>query len=292
MKDFTIIEELGNQLNRKFSKVFLVRSESNMELFVLKIVEKKEETILQQKKLITESKFNLEAPFFQRNIKFWEDDKSMFLLKEFIPGETLDVWWKNEKKIKNLDKLKLFISKAVCIFQELKNGKIVHNDIKPTNFIVSEKNSEIKLTLIDFGLAHSIPAENDGEVLFSLGFSAPEVVLSKKSITNHSSDLFSLGICMYFLYAGKLPLSHPNPSIFTNLQITHPLINDAGIPKKLFDLLSKICVKHSFRLPPNQLPEAEVNQLLILAQQSRIQTIEEIQRELNTITEKKFWNLF
>ncbi|MFM7661366.1 MAG: hypothetical protein ACKO6A_01735, partial [Bacteroidota bacterium] len=112
-----------------------------------------------------------------------------------------------------------------------------------------------------------------------------------KSIVNHGSDLFSLGICMYFLYSGKIPLSHPNPSVFTNLQITHPLINDAGIPKKLFDLISKICVKHSFRLPPNQLPDNEVIDSLIDAQKMRIQDIRQIEKELSEISEKKFWKL-
>jgi serine/threonine protein kinase len=292
MRDFSIIKELGNQVNRKFSKVFLVIRESDNQLFVLKIVEKNNSTILQQKKLFQESKVNLNTHFFQQNIDFWEDDKSMFLLKEFIPGETLDSWWKNEKKMKKLDKLKLFISLCVPIFQELKNNNIVHNDIKPSNFIVNQENLEIQLTLIDFGLAHSFPAENDGEVLFSLGFSAPEVILSKKSLTNHSSDLFSLGICMYNLYSGKLPLSHPNPSIFTNLQITHPLLNEADIPKKLFELISKICVKHSFRLPPNKLTEEEVNQSLISAQNKRIRSIEEIEKELNEINEQKFWRFF
>ena len=97
---------------------------------------------------------------------------------------------------------------------------------------------------------------------------------------------------MYNLSSGKLPLSHPNPSIFTNLQITHPLLNDADIPKKLFELISKICIKHSFRLPPNQLTEEEVNQSLISAQNKRIRSIEEIEKELNEINEQKFWKFF
>jgi hypothetical protein len=51
MRDFSIVKELGNQVNRKFSKVFLVQRESDNQLFVLKIVEKNNYTILQQKKL-------------------------------------------------------------------------------------------------------------------------------------------------------------------------------------------------------------------------------------------------
>jgi serine/threonine protein kinase len=289
MRNFTIIQELGNQKTRKFSKVHLVRFEADSTPYVLKQVEKNESTLLQQKKLIQESKFNLPSPLFQKNIDLWEDENSIYLLKEFKTGDTLDMWWKKNKKIKNLEKLKLFINNCVPIFTELKNRQIAHNDIKPSNFLVHEENSETHLTLIDFGLAHKIPTENNGEVLFSLGFSAPEVILSQKSLVNHSSDLFSLGICMYNLYSGKLPLNHPNPSIFTNLQITHPLMNDVGLPKKLFELISKICVKHSFRLPPNQLSDVEVYQSLLVARNKRIQTIDEINTELNLISDKKFW---
>jgi serine/threonine protein kinase len=288
MKHFTILEDLGNQKKRKFSKVFRVCFEDDPQPYVLKTVEKNESTILQQNKLIQESKFNLNSPHFQKNVDLWEDDKNIYLLKEFKPGESLDVWW-NKSKLGNLDKLKLFIKHSIPIFKFLNTHQIAHNDIKPSNFLVYEENSEIHLTLIDFGLAHTLPAKNDGEVLFSLGFSAPEVILSQKSLVNHSSDLFSLGICMFYLYSGKLPLSHPNPSIFTNLQITHPLVNETGIPKKLFELLSKICVKHSFRLPPNQLPIDEVHSCLLNAREKRIQTIYDIWKELNEISEKKYW---
>jgi serine/threonine protein kinase len=288
MKHFTILEDLGNQKKRKFSKVFRVCFEDDPQPYVLKTVEKNESTILQQNKLIQESKFNLNSPHFQKNVDLWEDDKNIYLLKEFKPGESLDVWW-NKSKLGNLDKLKLFIKHSIPIFKFLNTHQIAHNDIKPSNFLVYEENSEIHLTLIDFGLAHTLPAKNDGEVLFSLGFSAPEVILSQKSLVNHSSDLFSLGICMFYLYSGILPLSHPNPSIFTNLQITHPLVNETGIPKKLFELLSKICIKHSFRLPPNQLPMDEVRSCLFNAREKRIQTIDDIWKELNEISEKKYW---
>ena len=67
------------------------------------------------------------------------------------------------------------------------------------------------------------------------------------------------------------------------------LVNETGIPKKLFELLSKICVKHSFRLPPNQLPIDEVHSCLLNAREKRIQTIYDIWKELNEISEKKYW---
>ena len=56
MRNFIIIKELGNQVNRKFSKVFLIQRERDNKPFVLKIVEKNNSTILQQKKTVSRIK--------------------------------------------------------------------------------------------------------------------------------------------------------------------------------------------------------------------------------------------
>ena len=101
--------------------------------------------------------------------------------------------------------------------------------------------------------------------------------------------MFSLGIVLYQLWTGKLPLSHPNPTVFTNLQITHPLINAGNVPDKLFQLISKMCVKHQFRLPPNQLPEDEVINALIKAQNQRYHSINEIIDDIDKIELVPCW---
>jgi serine/threonine protein kinase len=119
------------------------------------------------------------------------------------------------------------------------------------------------------------------------------LILSKKSIINHSSDIFSLGILILSLISGKLPLSHPNPSIFTNLQITHPLINEGNIEKSIFELIQKMCCKHSFRLPPNQMNNLEVEQCLKEARNRRFQNIDELLTEVMKLhPAKKWWDIF
>ena len=106
--------------------------------------------------------------------------------------------------------------------------------------MATSRNGKTEFILIDFGLAFYFPKTDNQEVLFALGYSSPELILSKKSIVNHSSDIFSLGIVFYELLSGRIPLTHPNPTVFTNLQITHPLTNSGNITDKLFQLISKI----------------------------------------------------
>ncbi len=288
MNNFNIIEELGGQKNRKFSSIFLVQRKSDQEKYVLKCVEKKAHTILQQEKLRLESQFQGKEPFLQKTIDCWEDSQSIYLLKEYIVGEPLDSWW-NKQNTPKLERIKFLIAGLAPAFNYLKENKIAHNDIKPSNILASSRNGKTELILIDFGLAFYFPKTDNQEVLFSLGYSSPELILSKKSIVNHSSDIFSLGIVFYQLWTGKIPLTHPNPTVFTNLQITHALTNSDSIPDKLFQIIAKMCVKHQFRLPPNQLTEDEVIKALIEAQKRRYFSIDDVILDTQQMEIKSRW---
>ena len=289
MKNFEIIQELGEQKKRKFTSVFLVNRLSDQEKFILKEVKKSEETILQKEKIRLEAQFNCNAPFLQKTIDFWEDSHSIYLLKEHIVGETIESWW-NKQKTPKFERLKYLLNGLVAAFNYLEENKIAHNDIKPSNILATSRNGITEFILIDFGLAFHFPEVDNQKVLFALGYSSPELVLSKKSIVNHSSDIFSLGIVLYQLWTGKIPLTHPNPTVFTNLQITHPLTNSDSIPDKLFQIIAKMCVKHQFRLPPNQLPEDEVLNALMEAQNQRYQSISDVVLDIQEVEINSTWN--
>jgi serine/threonine protein kinase len=288
MRNFEILSELGDQSKRKFASVFLVKRNTDGENLVLKRVEKNKNTIIQQEKIKKEGEFQWNASFIQKTIDTWEDSNYIYLLKEYIEGETLDQWW-NKQKERKIDRLKALLTGLTPAFSFLKENNLAHNDIKPSNILVTNRNGAPEFILLDFGLAFYYPGLDNQEVLFALGYSSPELILSKKSIVNHSSDLFSLGIVLYQLWTGKIPLSHPNPTIFTNLQITHPLTNAGNIPDKLFQLIAKMCVKHQFRLPPNQLSEQEVMNALIDAQNQRYHSINEIIDEIDKIELVPWW---
>jgi serine/threonine-protein kinase len=290
--NYRIISELGSQKIRKFSKVFHVQRTSDSMEFILKIVEKNQETNLQQQKIIQESNFHFDNTFFQKNLDFWEDDEKMYLLKEYLPAMTLPEWWNLKDAKSKLEKLRVFINGIKPIFDFLSLQQIAHNDIKPSNFLVQQKDSDSQFYLIDFGLAFYYPSSDDDEVLFALGYSSPELVLSKKSVVNHASDIFSLGILLYHLWTQKIPLSHPNPTIFTNLQITHPIQNNDSIPKQIFEIISRMCVKHSFRLPPNQLSDSEVIQDLIKARNERYQSVDQVINDLDNVKLSNPWRIF
>ena len=99
-------------------------------------------------------------------------------------------------------------------------------------------------------------------LIFPLGFAAPELILNKIDLINPTTDYFALGITIYRLWAGKLPLAHPNPSVFTNLQLAHPIPSDSSMPKQLNEWILHVCAKPHWRTAPNLMSEEEVDQRL------------------------------
>jgi len=94
---------------------------------------------------------------------------------------------------------------------------IVHGDIKPENVIMQ---SDGRVKLLDFGIARQLAAETltvtqsaapvkmpDSAVAGTLAYMAPEQFRSEP--TDARSDLFSLGVTLYELAAGRRPFPGP-----------------------------------------------------------------------------------
>ncbi len=82
---------------------------------------------------------------------------------------------------------------------------IVHRDIKPSNIMVVRE-GHVKIT--DFGIARMASAAvrtQTGMVLGSPKYMSPEQVVGK--ITDHRSDIFSLGVMLYEMLTGQAPFA-------------------------------------------------------------------------------------
>jgi eukaryotic-like serine/threonine-protein kinase len=282
LHNYTLIKELGNQKKRKFGHVYLALRSSDNLLVTIKQISKKEGNAT--KRLKTELAFHFSESFLPQIIESIENEEFYFLILKHKQGITLNEYWNlNKSKFQTLKFITLGLKP---IFDSLKIKGIIHADIRPENIIIDTVNNQFHL--IDFGLAFYQNELPDTTTLFPLGYAAPELILNQLHLANHTTDLFALGITYWKLFTNQLPLSHPNPSIMTNLQITHPLPEHAEIPTKIYEILNKTCFKHPFKKPPNQYTLIELNQFLISAQEERYQTIDEILKDLNKIKVKNF----
>lgn len=95
----------------------------------------------------------------------------------------------------------------------LTNVGIVHRDLKPENIMLRmERNNGVKtpteVKIIDFGFAMYIKELNaQGQCCGTINYVAPEIFMGKPY--NFKTDIFSLGVILYFMLKGELPFAHP-----------------------------------------------------------------------------------
>ncbi len=102
--------------------------------------------------------------------------------------------------------LKIALQLTRCL-AEIHKNKIVHLDINPSNIVVSDDLSEVKI--IDFSLADFIHKINNNstynEIKGTLAYISPSQIGRTNNVIDFQSDLYSLGITFYHLLSGELP---------------------------------------------------------------------------------------
>ncbi len=137
----------------------------------------------------------------------WQDRD--FIVTEFIDGVTLRVLLRKKKlTVGGAVEIALQIASALSAAH---GAGIVHRDIKPEN-IVNRNDGLVKV--LDFGIAKYRPTEAGrkvlvetkiGEVVGTVAYMSPEQVRGKEVDTQ--TDIWSLGIILYEMIAGRLPFA-------------------------------------------------------------------------------------
>ena len=132
---------------------------------------------------------------------FLEIENSYFLVMEYIEGESIGKIVKKQGPLEINFSLKIFKQILSGIAHAHSKG-IIHRDIKPNNFILTE--GEVKIT--DFGIAHIVSDSAHtvaGTVLGTPKYMSPEQILGER--VDHRSDVYSLGVSFYEILTGKVP---------------------------------------------------------------------------------------
>ncbi len=132
-------------------------------------------------------------------------DGRPYLVMEFVDGTPLNTYLR-DKQLNTTDRLRLFI--AVCrAVQFAHQNLVIHRDLKPSNILVTADGTP---KLLDFGISKVLAHGSDSGTVTSLDerrltpeYASPEQVEGLPVTT--SSDIYSLGVILYEILAGRPP---------------------------------------------------------------------------------------
>lgn len=139
----------------------------------------------------------------------------------------------------------------------------IHGDVKPQNVIVS---ADGHATLLDLGFAcrQGQPLEDDRCVLGTIEYLAPELLTADQA-ADARSDLFSLGVTLYQMATGRLPVSGRDAGEIARarLQATPAELRTLAphVPSEAARLIHRLMARHPLRRPDSA---AVVSELLAL----------------------------
>ena len=130
----------------------------------------------------------------------------------------------------------LAIVQQICdALQHAHDAGVVHRDIKPENILI-DRNGLVKIA--DFGLAKLVQPKPEQysltgtrQVLGTRNYMAPEQIETPESV-DHRADLYSLGVVLYELLTGELPIGKFAPPS-----------SKSGCSKRLDDLVMRTLEK-------------------------------------------------
>jgi len=183
-----------------------------------------------------------------------------YIAMELLHGRTLKALLRKEAPIppeRGLPIMAQMLSGLAAAHQ----ARIIHRDLKPDNIFLEERaNGEVRVKLVDFGIAAMMDVEPEDEhrrLLGTLRYMAPEQC--RGAAIDHRADLYALGVVFYEAFTRKRATGRTITAVMTD-EVTPPnllLPEEKRLPIELEDLLMALLAKRPEERPDTALDVRE-----------------------------------
>jgi serine/threonine protein kinase len=152
------------------------------------------------------------------------DDRQQYIVMEYVDGGTLEQHG-DAQALLPIDRVVEIIFKCTRALEFAHKMGITHRDLKPANILYTGE-TDVKIT--DFGAA--LIASGEATQISAIGspaYMSPEQV--KEHVLDHRTDIYSLGVVMYQLLAGRLPFQAAN-----NFSLIYQIANTEPQPPSAY----------------------------------------------------------
>ena len=192
----------------------------------------------------------LRHPFILPLLDSGETAGALYFVMPYIDGESLRARLAREGRLPIEEAVELARSVADALAYAHGEG-VVHRDVKPENVLLSRQGHPV---LADFGIAAGKTMSGDsagqltavGLALGTTAYMSPEQALGEPNIDGRS-DIYSLGITLYEMLAGRPPFSGPNALAIISQHLTVPAptlsVARADVPHAVEQAVSRALAK-------------------------------------------------
>ena len=211
--EFEIIDKIGRG---GYSVVYLAEHIKTRKIYALKCAQRFKKGKDRSERTLTEIEVlsSLDHPNII-DLKGWfEDDETIYLVLEYIPGKDCSKYFK--KRLPTHIQIVKIIQQLVDAIEYIHNRNIIHRDVKLENILIDD---EYNIKLTDFGLC--VVKEHDTDIfenhVGTVRYTAPELLGDYGY--NESVDIWGIGLVLFLLLTGKYPFDgSKKENIFRRIQ--------------------------------------------------------------------------
>ncbi len=222
---------------------FLEQEQLSLIKIDIKDIKKNEEAFSKFKKFVTKE-IELRRFMYELNesslklYNYYLNENEFLIVNELYDCNLNDLL--SFKKTLSLNEIKSLFRQINALLYILIVNNITNIGLKPENILLkykdkSKKEYKIKLNfyILSHELANIIKHNND------IIFMAPELIKDKKNV--YKSELFTIGVLLYFLFMGKYPFGNNSSEIISKFKTNNnEFYLEENIDKDLKDLLNKL----------------------------------------------------
>jgi eukaryotic-like serine/threonine-protein kinase len=185
-------------------------------------------------------------------------DGHPYIVMEYLKGPTLATYLRHlhqRKKRIPSDQVARLLNELSTALDYAHGQGVIHRDIKPGNILLHNKNNDIPLdkpltsdveaVITDFGLVRIMNAASQtasGTVSGTPAYMSPEQ--ARGDPTDHRTDIYSLGIVLYEMLAGRVPFEADSTLTVLHMQLHTSPPAIPGIPAKVQAVVDRALLKN------------------------------------------------